>query len=59
MQCGHSGKGLMMAGLIITLIGLGIVLIRVLQVPGYWIPLAVGVALLLVGVVRRGHIGGS
>jgi len=49
----------MMAGLIATLIGLGIVLIRVFQVPGYWIPLAVGVALLLVGVVRRGHIGGS
>jgi hypothetical protein len=49
----------MMAGLIVTLIGLGIVLIRAFQVPGYWIPLVVGVALLLVGFVRRGHAGGS
>jgi hypothetical protein len=59
MQCGHSGKGIMMAGLIVTLIGLGIVLVRAFQVPGYWIPLVVGVALLLVGAVRRGHAGGS
>ena len=58
MTCGHSGKGLMMAGLIVTLIGLGIVLIRALQLPGYWIPLAVGLALLLVGATRR-HAGGS
>jgi len=49
----------MMAGLIVTLIGLGIVLIRAFQVPGYWIPLVVGVALLLMGAVRRGHAGGS
>lgn len=59
MKCAHSGKGLMMAGLIVTLIGIGIVLVRTLQVPGYWIPLAVGVALLVVGAIRRGHAGGS
>jgi hypothetical protein len=49
----------MMAGLIVTLIGIGIVLVREFQVPGYWIPLAIGVALLVVGAVRRGHVGGS
>ena len=59
MKCAHSGKGLMMAGLIVTLIGLGIVLIRAFQVPGYWIPLLIGVALLVAGAVRRGHAGGS
>ncbi len=59
MKCAHSGKGIMMAGLIVTLIGIGIVLIRAFQVPGYWIPLAVGLALLVVGAVRRGHVGGS
>ncbi|HET8576905.1 MAG TPA: hypothetical protein VFO18_07395 [Methylomirabilota bacterium] len=58
MKCGHSGKGIMMAGLIVTLIGIAIVLVRALQVPGYWIPLAVGVALLIVGATRR-HAGGS
>ena len=59
MKCTHSGKGIMMAGLIVTLIGIGIVLVREFQVPGYWIPLAIGVALLVVGAVRRGHVGGS
>ncbi len=50
---------LMMAGLILTLIGIGIVLVREFQVPGHRIPLAIGVALLVVGAVRRGHAGGS
>ncbi|HET7876815.1 MAG TPA: hypothetical protein VFN71_14935 [Methylomirabilota bacterium] len=59
MRCAHSGKGIMMAGLIVTLIGIGIVMVRALQVPGYWIPLVVGVALLVVGAVRRGHAGGT
>jgi membrane-bound ClpP family serine protease len=59
MKCAHSPKGIMMAGLILTLIGIGIVLIREFQVPGYWVPLALGVALLAVGAIRRGHAGGS
>ncbi len=49
----------MLAGFILTLIGLGIVMVRTLQIPGYWIPLGVGVALMLVGAVRRGHPGGA
>jgi hypothetical protein len=49
----------MMAGLIVTPIGLAIVLIRAFQVPGYWIPFAVGIALVAASMVRRGHVGGG
>jgi len=59
MQCGHSGRALMMAGLIVSVVGLGIVMVRALQIPGYWIPLGVGAALLIAGAIRRGHAGGS
>jgi hypothetical protein len=59
MPCAHSGRGLMLAGLILSLIGLGIVMVRTLQIPGYWIPLGVGVAMMLFGAVRRGHPGGT
>ncbi len=42
----------MMAGLIVTFIGLCIVLIRLLQVPQYWVPLMVGIGIFLLGLVR-------
>jgi len=42
----------MMAGAIVTFIGLCIVLIRVLRVPAYWVPLMVGVGLFLMGFIR-------
>jgi hypothetical protein len=42
----------MMAGLIVTFIGLCIVLIRVLRVPEYWVPLMVGAGLFLLGLIR-------
>jgi hypothetical protein len=48
----RSGRGLMMAGLIVAFIGLCIVLIRVLRVPEYWVPLLVGVGLFLLGFIR-------
>jgi hypothetical protein len=48
----RSGRGLMMAGLIVTFIGLCIVLIRVLRVPEYWVPLMVGVGIFLLGLIR-------
>jgi hypothetical protein len=48
----RSGRGLMTAGAIVTFVGLCIVLIRVLQVPEYWVPLMVGVGLFLLGVFR-------
>jgi len=50
---------LMVAGLIVSLVGLGIVMVRTLQIPGYWIPLGVGVALLIAGAIRRGSSGAS
>jgi hypothetical protein len=43
----------MVAGGILTFVGACIVLIKVLDVPQYWVPLMVGVGLLLVGLTRR------
>jgi uncharacterized membrane protein HdeD (DUF308 family) len=43
---------LLLAGLIVTLIGLFVVLRHELHIPSYWMPLLVGVALLIVGVVQ-------
>ena len=42
-------RGLMLAGLILTLVGLVIVLTNVLALPRYWTPLLVGLALLVTG----------
>ena len=47
----RSGRGLMVAGAIVAIVGLGIVLVRTMSLPGYWMPLIVGVALFLAGVV--------
>ena len=43
----------MVAGGILTAVGLCIVLIKTLMLPGYWTPLLVGLALLLVGAIVR------
>ena len=48
----RSSSGLMMAGAIVTFIGLCIILIRVLRVPAYWVPFMVGVGLFLMGFIR-------
>jgi hypothetical protein len=48
-----AGNGLIAAGLIVTLIGLGIVLVRMLEIPREWTTLMIGLALLLAGAVRR------
>ena len=42
---------LMLAGLIVTLVGLFIVIRHELAIPSYWNPLLVGIALLVVGVI--------
>lgn len=47
-----SGRGLMMAGVIVTFIGLCIVMVRVFRVPEYWVPLMVGVGLFILGLIR-------
>jgi hypothetical protein len=49
----RSGRGLIVAGAIVTFVGLCIVLVKVARVPEYWIPLMVGVGLLLFGLLRR------
>lgn len=48
----RSGRGLMTAGAIVTLVGIGIILVKVLRVPEYWVPLMVGLGLFLVGAMR-------
>ncbi len=48
-----SGNGLLLAGTILTFIGLCIVLVRIWHVPAYWVPLMAGIGLLLLGLVRR------
>jgi hypothetical protein len=49
---GHgAGRGLMMAGALVTLIGLGIVLVKTLRIPGHWMPVFVGLGLFIAGVL--------
>jgi hypothetical protein len=47
------GNGLMLAGLIVTLVGLGVALATTLAIPRYWTTVGVGLALLAAGVARR------
>ena len=49
----RSGNALILAGIILSVIGLCIVLIRVWHVPAYWVPLMAGLGLLVMGLVRR------
>ena len=46
-------NGLMVAGLIVTVIGLAVVLARSLEIPRDWTPVIVGGALFLIGAARR------
>jgi hypothetical protein len=48
----RSGRALMTAGAIVALVGLGIVAVRLLEIPRYWLPLFVGVALFFIGAIR-------
>ena len=47
------GGGLMFAGLIVMLVGLAVVVIRTIELPGYWTPVVVGAVLFLIGAARR------
>jgi len=42
----------MLAGLIVTLVGLAVALTHTFEMPGHWTTVAVGVALLVAGAVR-------
>jgi hypothetical protein len=50
---GRIAGGLMLAGVLVILIGLGIVAVRTLDLPRYWTPVAVGAALLAAGALLR------
>jgi glucose uptake protein GlcU len=54
-----SGNALMTAGLIVTVIGLGIVLARTLAIPREWTTVLIGVALLVAGAARRALRSGT
>jgi hypothetical protein len=41
----------MTAGAIVTVVGLGIVLVKTLHLPAYWTPVIVGVALFAAGAI--------
>jgi hypothetical protein len=53
MERNCSGSGLMLAGLIVTIVGIAIVLARTYHIPREWTTLGVGLALLVAGVARR------
>jgi drug/metabolite transporter (DMT)-like permease len=42
---------LMVAGLVVTLVGLFIVIRHEMGIPSYWTPLLIGIGLLIAGVV--------
>ena len=46
-------NGLIVAGLIVTLIGLAVVITRTYHIPREWTTVGVGLALLAAGVARR------
>jgi hypothetical protein len=50
-RCGSNG--LLLAGTIVTVIGLGVALISTLGIPRHWTTVGVGLALLAAGAVRR------
>ncbi len=54
-----SGNALLTAGLIVTVIGLGIVLVRTLAIPREWTTVLIGVALLAAGAARRALRSGT
>ena len=52
MACRRPGFGLMLAGLIVTLVGFAVALTATFGIPRHWTTVGVGVALLVAGAVR-------
>lgn len=48
-----AGNGLLLAGMIVTLVGLAVALTATLGIPRHWTTVGVGIALLATGAVRR------
>ena len=42
----------MMAGAVVIVIGFGVALVQAWDFPKYWIPLAVGIGLVMIGAIR-------
>lgn len=57
MACRNAGSGLLLAGLIVTLVGLAVALTHALEIPRHWTTVGVGVALLVAGAVRAATRG--
>jgi hypothetical protein len=55
-KCKRNGPGmrLICAGAIVFLVGLTIILFKELNIPRYWIPAVIGLALMLAGVIVHG-----
>jgi hypothetical protein len=51
MAARMAGRGLMTAGAIVTIVGLGIVIMRTFHLPGYWTPVIVGLGLFAAGAI--------
>jgi len=52
MTCRRSGFGLLLAGSVVTLIGLAVALRHTFAIPDHWTTVVVGLALLGAGAVR-------
>ena len=48
----RSGTGLMLPGAIVILIGFGVALLQAWNLPNYWIPVVVGIGLVVIGAIR-------
>lgn len=47
------GIGLILMGAVVFLVGLTIVLFKELNIPRYWIPVVIGILLMVAGVIAR------
>ena len=48
----RSGTGLMLPGAIVIVIGFGVALLQAWNLPNYWIPIVVGIGLVVIGAIR-------
>ena len=47
-----AGTGLLLAGVIVTVVGLAVAMMHTFNIPGYWTTLVVGIGLLVGGAIR-------
>ena len=55
----RSGTGLMLPGAIVIVIGFGVALAQAWNLPNYWIPVVVGIGLVVIGAIRWLTSGGG